>query len=377
MALRVPLRPADGLRAGAARLAAMPRPHKAALAVTALWAVLVVAYAAGFIAAPGAARLSFLDGAFLLVAFTLPLVMVWMVAGLSAELARQRALVEELADAAGPLADALGETRQVLEREGPVSEDDIHAAVARAMLSAPRADPGGAALAEIRAAHAQLEATLSGSLATLAARVAELDRPAATPAPAPQPDPEPVRRAAPPAAEAGGGRQADLPLVAADPDADAPLDWQDLVRALDFPRDAEDRGGFQALRRALRHHRLAQMLQAAEDVLTLLSQEGIYMDDLAHERGDPADWRRFMAGQRGAAVAGVGGIRDPHALEVTKALMRSDQIFRDTALFFQRRFDVILSEFGAQAGDADLAAIADTRSGRAFQLLARLSGSFE
>ena len=32
--------------------------------------------------------------------------------------------------------------------------------------------------------------------------------------------------------------------------------------------------------------------------------------------------------------------------------MKSDTIFRDTALFFQRRFDGVLAEFAADADDA-------------------------
>lgn len=55
--------------------------------------------------------------------------------------------------------------------------------------------------------------------------------------------------------------------------------------------------------------------------------------------------------------------------------MKADPIFRDTALYFQRRYDVVLTEFGTEAVDAQLLELANTRSGRAFTLLARLSGS--
>ena len=57
--------------------------------------------------------------------------------------------------------------------------------------------------------------------------------------------------------------------------------------------------------------------------------------------------------------------------------MRSDSIFRDSALFFQRRFDGVLAEFAAEASDAEIEELAGTRSGRAFMLLARLSGSLD
>ena len=74
------------------------------------------------------------------------------------------------------------------------------------------------------------------------------------------------------------------------------LGWSDLTRALDFPRDGDDAEGFRALKAALRHHSLARMLQAAEDVLELpLPQEGVYMEDATVDAADPDDWRRFIA----------------------------------------------------------------------------------
>ena len=199
---------------------------------------------------------------------------------------------------------------------------------------------------------------------------------------APGPEPELSLRpadAAPvpaPAAEAEPApeEQAALPLDA----EEAPRpDWETLVRALDFPRDPDDRAGFRALKAALRHHGLAQVLQSAEDVLNLLSQEGVFVDDLPMAAVDTVAWRRFMAGVRGPEIAGLGGIADPKALEAARTLMRSDSIFRDSALFFQRRFDRVLAEFGREASDAQLAELAGTRSGRAFMLLLRLSGSLD
>jgi hypothetical protein len=157
----------------------------------------------------------------------------------------------------------------------------------------------------------------------------------------------------------------------------APPTWPELVRALDFPRDADDREGFRALKAALRHPALAQMLQAAEDVLNLLSQEGVYVDELPMDPVDPAAWRRFIAGVRGPEIAAVAGIRDPQALDTARRLTASDSIFRDSALFFQRRFDGVLAEFAAGARDAELIELAGTRSGRAFMLLARLNRSLD
>jgi hypothetical protein len=178
-------------------------------------------------------------------------------------------------------------------------------------------------------------------------------------------------RRPPPAAAA----QPELPLLA-EPEPESRLDWSELMRALDFPRDADDAEGFRVLRMALRHRSLAQTLQAAEDLLTYLSQEGVFMDVLTAAPADPEAWRGFVAGVRGADAAAVGGIDDADALAATRNLMKADPVFRDTALFFLRRFDAVLVEVAAGADVAELAELADTRSGRAFQLVARANGAF-
>ncbi len=146
---------------------------------------------------------------------------------------------------------------------------------------------------------------------------------------------------------------------------------------MNFPESPDDAAGFRALRRAMQDRRTAQLIQASQDVLTLLSQEGIYMDDLAPDRARPDLWRRFAKGERGRTLAALGGIRDPAALAVTGARMRQDNIFRDSAHHFLRRFDVVLSEFETTASDADLAAFTETRTARAFMLLGRIAGTFD
>ncbi|MGL5010709.1 MAG: hypothetical protein ACRC6I_12570, partial [Paracoccaceae bacterium] len=59
-----------------------------------------------------------------------------------------------------------------------------------------------------------------------------------------------------------------------------PVSTADFIKALQFPEDADDKAGFRALRMALEDRQTAKLIRAAQDVLTLLSQEGIYMDDL-------------------------------------------------------------------------------------------------
>jgi hypothetical protein len=176
-----------------------------------------------------------------------------------------------------------------------------------------------------------------------------------------------------PAAEA----QAALALGAPAEDLREPLSVADFVRALHFPESAEDRTGFRALRLALEDRRASKLIRAAQDVLTLLAQEGIYMDDLRPDRARPEVWRRFAAGERGGAVAALGGIRDRAALALTTARMREDPVFRDAAHHFLRSFDHTFQAFETNATDAELAELGDTRTARAFMLFGRVAGSFD
>ncbi|SLN68034.1 hypothetical protein PSA7680_03592 [Pseudoruegeria aquimaris] len=155
-----------------------------------------------------------------------------------------------------------------------------------------------------------------------------------------------------------------------------PLSRADFIRALNFPEDVDDVDGFAALRLALKHRDTAKLVQAAQDVLTLLSEEGIYMDDLRPDRARPEVWRAFAAGERGRAVAPLGGIRDRSSLALTAARMRADPIFRDAAHHFLRQFDTRFAEFAEGATDAEIAAFSSTRTARAFMLLGRVSGTF-
>lgn len=156
-----------------------------------------------------------------------------------------------------------------------------------------------------------------------------------------------------------------------------PLPHPDIIRALNFPDNEADTEGFAALRRALKDRNARQLIQASQDVLTLLSQDGIYMDDLRPDRARAEIWRRFAKGERGRVVASLGGIRDRSSLALASGRMREDTIFRDSAHHFLRLFDRMLTGFEMDASDADLAALSETRTARAFMLLGRVTGAFD
>ncbi len=160
-------------------------------------------------------------------------------------------------------------------------------------------------------------------------------------------------------------------------DADPPLERPDLIRALNFPDNEDDRDGFAALRRALRDRNARKLVQASQDVLTLLSQDGIYMDDLRPEPASAGLWRRFANGERGASMERLGAVRDQSMLMLAAGRMREDTIFRDAVHHFLRRFDQILVTFEEHATDTDLIEMAETRTARAFMLLARATGTFD
>ncbi|WP_386175528.1 hypothetical protein [Sulfitobacter sp. R86518] len=160
-------------------------------------------------------------------------------------------------------------------------------------------------------------------------------------------------------------------------DMTPPLSHEDFIRALNFPETAKDTEGFSALRKALKDRNASQLVQASQDVLTLLSQDGIYMDDLRPDRARPEIWRQFAQGARGRPIAALGGIRDRSSLALTSARMKQDPIFRDAAHHFLRRFDRAFAAFEAEASDADISALTDTRTVRAFMLLGRVAGTFD
>ena len=195
------------------------------------------------------------------------------------------------------------------------------------------------------------------------------------------PEPAPERLVAPaPRPELERAHTEEQPDLALGTPAEAfgtPVSTADFINAMNFPETAEDRAGFDALRRALADRRAARLITASQDVLTLLSQDGIYMDDLAPDRARPEFWRRFADGERGRTIAALGGIRDRSSLALSAARMRQDSIFRDTSHHFLRTYDKTLAQIADRLSDQELIELADTRTSRAFMLLGRVAGIFD
>lgn len=171
--------------------------------------------------------------------------------------------------------------------------------------------------------------------------------------------------------------QTSLPLQGETGPERVPISVVEFIKALNFPDNAEDREGFRVLRRAFEERQLGKLLRASQDVLTLLSQDSIYMDDLNPDKPMPNVWRKFAKGERGLSVTALGGIRDRSALTLAKTRLKNDPIFRDATHHFLRQFDKILVEFEKSAEDGELIEMSETRSARAFMLLGRIAGSFD
>ncbi len=246
--------------------------------------------------------------------------------------------------------------------KGPDATETLARAMATAAREALDAERGAMArrLAEIgeaqRVLAKQLEQFAASPAAVSPISPADAPRPAAGP-----PDAQPKL-------PLGGG-------AAAEP---AAINWANVAVALDFPKNADDARGFAALRAAVRHRIVSEVLQGAEDILTILSQESLYMEDLTAAPPPLGVWRAYLEGARGREVAAICGVDDEEAEAKVRKRMQSDPIFRDTAMHLIRRYDSMLRRAFAECrSEAELRAVIDNRTGRAFMLIAKVVGSFD
>ena len=318
------------------------RPERLAFALSLAWLVLVVALA-WVLAGRGMPPAEML--AFLLVALAvfLPVVLIWQLV----YLLRAAARMESAAQVLALQGDALARQASVAgaqARGAGVAPSGEAAAAAEGTPPEAGADAGDT----LRFASRRHEPPLAGPGAASGT----------------------VR-------QTGSNLSGQAALALATPAGD-PVDigHDELIRALHFPEDEHDSDGFHALRRALGNHATAELIRNAQAVLTGLALEGIYMDELTPEPPRPEIWRAFAHGERGPAVAAMGGLRDRSCLALSAARMRADLDFREAAHRFLRAFERCLRAFEPDASDAQLIRLAQTRSGRAFMLLGRVSGVF-
>ncbi len=319
--------------------------------LTALWVLLLLAYGAGYfgffgdLATPRDA--AFLEVVFFLMVLVLPLALIW----LGAAMLRRSFQIQD-------------EARR-LEKQVRTLQSGARgqSTISQPRLKDNRVETLQSRVSELAKQIKQMETTVTSIGQMQAAMQAN-----STPPPTEKPVVKQFHPAAPPDR---------VPSTPSAPETGTHLDIATLVKALDFPRDENDTMGFRALRVAKQNTDIEELLRASEDILNLMSQEGIYMDDLRPDDSVPREWRLFAGGARGGDVASVGAIDAPEALERISKSEKTDQIFRDATLYFLRRFDIMLKQFVENANDAEIRQLADSRTGRAFMLLARASGMFD
>lgn len=331
-----------------------------AAALSVLWVLCVLAYAVGFFGLIGEGALfaprpaAALEVALFLLAAAAPTALFFY----GALLVRK---AEEIRIAAARLTSAIDAWRLSSAPRGGANAEDLAEALSRAAR---------ATMAEDREALAQAMARVDAAVAETQAMVGALT----------QRDSKARREAktiisAPAETDA---EQPALPFAAEANKTASAISWDSVVRALQFPRDETDHEGFAAIRQAVGDHDIAALLQAAEDVLSLLSEDGLFMEDIRPEIAPLPVWRRYADGERGKAVAEIGGVRDDVALAIARGRVRADPVFRDTALHFLRRFDKLVGRVMKELGDDPIILeIADSRTGRAFMIVGRVMGVFE
>ncbi|MCI4664826.1 MAG: hypothetical protein MRY74_08895 [Neomegalonema sp.] len=155
------------------------------------------------------------------------------------------------------------------------------------------------------------------------------------------------------------------------------LDWAKLVRAANFPDSEDDRETLDALYAVLTDKEAASLLQTAEDALSALADIDLYMEDLQPHHAPAELWRAYIVDGVRKDIIDLGGIRDPHAIEDVASAFERNRDFEQSAQRFMDRYESMLDRLFAEAPSAKLAVeLANTRSGRAFMLLARAAGRF-
>jgi len=349
--------------------------------LTVLWVAALLTYGVGFFgffsSSPGQQEAQFLDVILYLCALFMPLMFLWLGAYMVVK-------TRQMHDDAQRLKASVETLRNAVSLNSPATSGEVVQAISEATASAMRAEQSRittqfrnlseqqnkieTAVRTLLKARGQDQQAISQLVETAqdVARKAESND---------KRDTKLSKMTFDAVHDADG--QENLPFEALENRVSSNVEWPDLIRALNFPEDEGDRDGFDAIKRVLPNHHVAQLLQASEDVLSMLAQEGIYMDDLSTDPANPDLWHRFTRGARGEEISEMGSIVDQAALALARGRTRADNIFKDASLHFLRLFDRFLQEFLDEATDTEVEELAETRTGRAFQLLARVSGTFD
>ena len=145
------------------------------------------------------------------------------------------------------------------------------------------------------------------------------------------------------------------------------LDWNKFVRAANFPESESDTATLDALYDVLTDPVAAALLQSSEDALATLADLDLYMEDFIPEMSPVMAWRAHLEGKSGQVQA----IDAPIEQSRIHAKLASDGDFRKLSDRFIERYHVVLKRLFEEEADDRLALeLADSRTGRAYLLIA-------
>ncbi|MCI4662197.1 MAG: hypothetical protein MRY63_10320 [Neomegalonema sp.] len=259
-----------------------------------------------------------------------------------------------------PTRNALSEQ---MERLRPARKDPLDLdAIAREKAAKAEAPAPAAALAQVADAAPQepvaQEPVAQAPVAEpVAPQAVQPETPVVAPAAKAPPKAEPLP--APFAPPAGG------------------LDWHKLIRAANFPDSEDDKETLAAIYAVLSDPDAAAMLQHAEDALSALADVDVFMDEFEPMHAPSSLWQTYIENNDAPNIMELGGILDPHALEDAEELLSEREGFEGIVDGFIASYERVLEKMFAAGQEPTLAVkLADTRTGRAYMLLARASKHF-
>ena len=106
--------------------------------------------------------------------------------------------------------------------------------------------------------------------------------------------------------------------------------------------------------------------------MTLLSQNGVYLDDHDFSPLDSKIWINFIRDENNSKNKSLICSGHEKLIEILEKTEIEDIIFKDAMLTFLRRFDQFLRHRSKNASDENLFHLSFTRSGKAFILIGKL-----
>lgn len=164
-----------------------------------------------------------------------------------------------------------------------------------------------------------------------------------------------------------------FPVEAENGDASAESEFgeAEFLIALHFPKTAEDERGFGVMEQAYGFEPMVRPLDAAKELLTVLSHMKLYLEDLPDFRVGAAFWGKLIAGQEPPLS---GAEIDADIVARLSSHLKEDSELTRKAEAFHAAFRELLIEVADELTPKTLESLDQTRSGRAYLLIKAANG---